>query len=350
MKQFILLLCTAFSLQTSAQQSISWFKSYAGSIGNTPFTLLLHKAGNDYDGFVYYSKTEQPYAVSASNQQGTAITLTGAPDGSEQTEKWQLKITGTGITGSFTMNKKTTALVAKETNAVPGAFYVYTSKKERLNAADKASPTASYFESGIWFQNNQALNKLLWPGMGKKTAGQVFLENRNTFFADYREELKEVTPADYKESSYMYTRESLSKTLIRYVSANLLVFSTDNYGFFGGAHGMFGTDYQVIDKRTNTTLTLDNLISDTAALVPLLEKNFRLQQAVPANQTLMEYGLFVNTIPVNDNFLLTEKYLAFTYNPYEIAPYSGGQITIYIPVSECKDLLTEQAKGLFTKL
>lgn len=338
--------CLLVALQTTAQTGVSWFRSYEGAIGKTPFTLLLHKAGNNYSAYVYYAKTALPYQLSGQGQR--IITLTGSPAGSEDTEKWLLTIVGARITGSFILKNKTTALTAKETNAVPGANYVYVDKTIKLNPADKASPTASYYQSGIWFTGNKPLNELLWRNIGNNTAGQQMLKYRDEYFQSYKEENKDVKPSDYKESVYMFSHESQSKMLISYVSEHLLVLSSDDYMYSGGAHGIFGTSHQVIDKRNNTFLEIQQLIKDTAALVPLLEKHYRRMYAVPEGQTLMEAGLFVNNIPVNDNFFLTEKYLGFTYNPYEIGPYAAGVITIYIPIEECKELLTGQALGLIT--
>ena len=349
MKRLLSLFVILVGLQVSAQTSTSWIKSYAGKIGKTSFTMLLHKAGNDYDAYVYYTSTQLPYLISAQGQKTNTITLTGTPTGSDDSEKWRLTIVGNKISGSFILNDKITAVSAQENNLQKGAAYVYTEKKTNLNVADKKSPHASFYQSGIWYSNNSLINKILWPSYTTKTAGQHFIENKNTFFNNFKKDTKTLKPADYKDDSYMYSSESFSKLLMSYVSKNLVVFTEDNYEFNGGAHSNGVTIQKVIDLGHRKQLELKDIISDTSALTALLEKNYRRIYKVPADQSLMDYGLFTNQISSNENFFVTSKCLGFTYNHYEIAPYAGGQITISIPYNEFKHLVTDFAKDLFVE-
>jgi hypothetical protein len=348
MKRFLIVLFIGIGLQAASQNAVGWVKSYSGTVGETPFTMHLHKAANDYDAYVYYMNTEQPYHLSAQMQKSKTITLLGAPPDSDKQEKWVLNIVGKKITGNLSINNKSTVLTAIERNFEAAATYVFTEKKENIFPSAKTSPQASFYQSGIWYTNNSFVNKILWPNIkGTATAGSYFLENRNSFIASVKEEHKELKPADYKEASYMYNRDMLGKLLMTYVSKNLLVFSADSYSFSGGAHGNYGTGHYVIDMRNEKLLALQDIITDTAELSILLEKNFRRMYKVPANQSLVDYGLFTNQISPNENFFLTQKCLGFTFNPYEIGPYAAGQIIIYIPLKEFTPLLTDYAKGLF---
>lgn len=87
MKRLLSLFVILVGLQVSAQTSTSWIKSYAGKIGKTSFTMLLHKAGNDYDAYVYYTSTQLPYLISAQGQKTNTITLTGTPTKEVTTQK-----------------------------------------------------------------------------------------------------------------------------------------------------------------------------------------------------------------------------------------------------------------------
>jgi hypothetical protein len=344
MKSIFLLLLTAISLFCQAQNT-SWLKSYTGTVGKTAFTMHLHKAGNDYNAFVYYNSVEQPYELSGLVQKTTTITLTGAPN-NLSIEKWVIKITNNKLTGSFTLNKKNQPINAIERNFETGINYIYTQKTEKLNTASGA-PTATYFASGVWYNNNTIKNKLLWPNCNSNSLGTYFLEDRNKFFANYKEDNKDVKPSDYKENAYMYSSESTSRTLMNYVSMNLLGFTTSVYEFAGGAHGNYNTTHLVIDMRNEQKLELTDLITDTAALAPIIEKNFRKQYKLTPNASLTDVGLFENQIHANNNFFLTQNCLGFTYNPYEIGPYAAGQFTVYIPYSDFKNLIHENAKTIF---
>lgn len=46
---------------------------------------------------------------------------------------------------------------------------------------------------------------------------------------------------------------------------------------------------------------------------------------------------------VNDNFMLTETGMTFTYNPYDIAAYASGLFEVEIPYGEIAHLLNREA-------
>jgi Protein of unknown function (DUF3298) len=350
MKKLInILLLLVVATQTTAQSTTSSFRSFTGTIGKTPFTILLHGAGSDYSAYVYDMNTQEPYLLTAQKQKPNMIILTGAKPGSNYNEKWILKITGKKVSGSFSQNKKILTLTAYERNFEPNARFIYAKHKEKLNS-DNSAPTATFYQSGIWYEGNNSINKLLWPNCINQTAGQYFIANKNEFIRYFKEEHKELKPSDYNGMQSIYNRDTYSELLTSYVSQNLLVFSASSYSFSGGAHRNFGTGHFVIDMRNEKLLSLKDIISDTIALIPILEKAFRKFYNVDKTTSLTEAGLFQNTIPVTDNFILTQKSLGFTYNPYEIGPYAMGQITIYIPLEECRSLISESAKNIFNNI
>jgi hypothetical protein len=350
MKKLInILLLLVVAIQTTAQSTNSSFRSFTGTIGTIPFTMLLHRAGSDYEAYVYDMNTQEPYLLTAQKQKPNMIILTGAKPGSNYNEKWILNIAGKKVTGSFSQNKKILALTGNERNFEPNARFIYAEHKEKLNS-DKSAPTATFYQSGIWYEGNKSINKLLWPNCINQSAGQYFIANKNEFIRYFKEEHKELKTSDYNDMQSIYNRETYSELLMSYVSQNLLVFSANTYSFSGGAHGNFGTGHFVIDMRNEKLLSLQDIISDTAALIPLLERAFRKMYKVDKNSSLTEAGLFENTIPVTNNFILTQKSIGFTYNPYEIGPYSMGQITFYIPIEECGSLISESAKNIFNNI
>lgn len=341
------LLVLAITLQATAQTATSWFKSFTGTAGKTSFTILLHRAGIDYTAYVYDEHTQQPYQLAGQNPNARMIVLTGVQPGSNYDEKWILKFTGKKITGTCVRNKIAVTLVAEERGFEPNARFVYTRHSEKLNN-EKSAPAATFYQSGIWYEGNSGINKLLWPNCISQTAVQYFVANKNDFITSFKDEHRDLKPADYTGMQSVYNRDTHAELLMSYVSQNLLVFSAHSYTFGGGAHGNFGTGHLVVDRRNNKLLSLKDIIPDTALLIPLLEINFRRIYGIEKNIPLTDAGLFQNTIPVTDNFILTQKSLGFTYNPYEIGPYAMGQITIYIPLEECGSLISESAKNIFT--
>ncbi|MCB0300152.1 MAG: DUF3298 domain-containing protein, partial [Calditrichaeota bacterium] len=48
-----------------------------------------------------------------------------------------------------------------------------------------------------------------------------------------------------------------------------------------------------------------------------------------------------NRFELNDNFRIGDNGLEFLFNPYEIAPYAFGAMTLELPYSEIGDLLSK---------
>lgn len=79
----------------------------------------------------------------------------------------------------------------------------------------------------------------------------------------------------------------------------------------------------------------------------MLEKYFKIQRGVPQEKTLMDAGLFIDTIPVNENFMISPGNIMFNYVPYEIASYADGEIKITIPLNEFQDYVKPEVIELF---
>ena len=69
---------------------------------------------------------------------------------------------------------------------------------------------------------------------------------------------------------------------------------------------------------------------------------------VPLGEDEAKGGFYnFDDIEANDNFMLTETGLTFTYNPYAIAPYDADDLVVEIPYAEIAHLLNLEA---FAKL
>jgi hypothetical protein len=82
-------------------------------------------------------------------------------------------------------------------------------------------------------------------------------------------------------------------------------------------------------------------------LPKLLEKYYKEERGIPQEQSLMEAGLFVDTIPLNDNFMITPGNFMFSYVPYEISSYAEGEISITVPYSEISAFVKPEARVYF---
>ncbi|MBF9254329.1 DUF3298 domain-containing protein [Pontibacter sp. 172403-2] len=108
----------------------------------------------------------------------------------------------------------------------------------------------------------------------------------------------------------------------------------------GGAHPNAYNVFQSFDS-TGRQLTLPQMVTDTARLKALTEKEFREVRNIAGDKLLVEAGLFVsdNQLPLPQNAALTRQGLLLYYNPYEIGPWAFGDTELLLPYAQLQDLL-----------
>ncbi len=124
--------------------------------------------------------------------------------------------------------------------------------------------------------------------------------------------------------------------------ADTLVFSIreDFYSYTGGVHGNYGSMGWNFDAATGERLELVDVLADTDGLAELLGEKLREKypyepfeslDAVLAEYTLDQY-----------NWSLGYQGLTFYFNPYEIAAYASGLLTVTFWFDEMEELFYEE--------
>ncbi len=120
-----------------------------------------------------------------------------------------------------------------------------------------------------------------------------------------------------------------------------LAFSITSYT--GGAHPSSVTDYANYDQVSGRRYRIGDLFIEgyRETLNKAAEPYFRASRDILPTADLSAAGF---TFPdghfaVNDNFLITTDGLTFTFNPYEVAPYSLGATTFTVPYSALMDII-----------
>ncbi len=157
--------------------------------------------------------------------------------------------------------------------------------------------------------------------------------------------------ADYRESLFFavgYSKEADTKIVLnapRYLSADI-----SGYLFSGGAHGVGITALVTLEKATGRTLSLTEVVSDTASLRPLVEQAF-LQANKEKDLGEME-ATFENILlepnqplPLTDNFCIEAEGIRMVYNPYEVTAYVFGP-TEFLLTWEALGRLADRDKWL----
>lgn len=142
--------------------------------------------------------------------------------------------------------------------------------------------------------------------------------------------------------------EASIEGLVTYEDAGLLSLKLETYIFTGGAHGLSTTRYLNFGKATGEELGNDQLFSDWNALERLGEKAFREANQIPREAGINDTGFMFdgNRFHLPENMGFTAEGLELHYNPYEIASYADGPITLTLPYERVSPLL---AAGLRPK-
>lgn len=144
----------------------------------------------------------------------------------------------------------------------------------------------------------------------------------------YRKEAVELKK-DYGEMSYMLNYELIKESKIVYNNNNLLFLEVESYVYSGGAHGLGNKQYLHFNMRKGSSFGLNEVFYDGAR--PAISK--MLQEKCETLQNSEDYMLFEEAAPeINENFYFDEENLYFVYNPYEIAPYAAGYVTLSLPI------------------
>lgn len=186
--------------------------------------------------------------------------------------------------------------------------------------------------TGIEWLDKALLNKFI-PGefsnkatsaelrAGISLAAQEWLQERGQ---DIRDALAETDPF----FAAFEIKQHISFISQRY---NLAVFKEFNYYFSGGAHGMYATKYYVFDLAKLQQIKLADLFlaKGQEQVLNLLESKYKQEQPELAN-TWFDSREEMYQALLKGSFYFNQYGLEFIYAPYELGPYSEGQITLLL--------------------
>ena len=130
-------------------------------------------------------------------------------------------------------------------------------------------------------------------------------------------------------------RGAFGETFDHYVN-----YTVDQYEYMGGAHGMYGTFPLVFDLNNGQVVSWNEIVPGVSKekMTELITAH-RLDDLkdMIGEEAIDEGDIFFHeTIEPSDSFTVDAKGLTFYYQPYDIAPYVFGVITIPVPWEELK--------------
>ncbi|QRR04165.1 DUF3298 domain-containing protein [Dyadobacter sandarakinus] len=124
-------------------------------------------------------------------------------------------------------------------------------------------------------------------------------------------------------------------------TSKALCYQLFEVSFVGGAHPNSFRSFHVFDRKTGIERPMKDYVTDSAALVKLVEKEFRKVEKLSPEADLDQSGYFLlnHTFVLPLNYIFAREGVRFYYNPYEIAPYARGAIDFTIPYTALEGII-----------
>lgn len=345
-----------------------WYKRYTGTIAGQQVVVNLYHYGehDPENGFVavggnyYYPNRSEIIDLSQLEHHGNQLALseyveTGRDrDGSDERAcTWRITISGNKATGNW-ISKDSTRMYKIDlqedyTGAYPlavlhgedSARYVPRKGKPSVMSADdiQLAPGSGMKPADAGFLVHTILHTLGGDTLGvKDMQGMIKAGNREAL-KGYEHTMRQSDGGDEAAEGFN-NWESSSNTTCVYNDRGLLQLAFNYFGYYGGAHGNYGSTYLCIDMQEHQVWRLPDIIAvDTPQLNKLLEAEARRVFKMSPTDTLSNV-LLVDTIPPTGNFIVSDRGITFCYNPYEIGAYVDGQIMLFIPFTKLQPLIT----------
>lgn len=167
-----------------------------------------------------------------------------------------------------------------------------------------------------------------------------------TYIMQYLQEGKDAIDSygeDMQAAATWMSYEEQAEGTVYFHEGSFLSYQFKVYSYMGGAHGNTVTTNRVFDMSSQNTVTLSNLFTEESLSVVAdnLRQALAIQNDCQTVDELIQSGIFFSAgeIEPNDNFLLDNKGLTWIYDPYEIAPYAYGPVTVSLSWNQLVDLI-----------
>jgi hypothetical protein len=118
--------------------------------------------------------------------------------------------------------------------------------------------------------------------------------------------------------------------------------------YLGGAHGMYGIRTHIIDLKTGLAVT-ENAIFKPGYVQPvsdLIKEAMQKKYGSEGDPESQYSGMFHEYMLPNGNCGVSAEGVFWNYNPYEVASYSEGIITVMVPWEALKPYINPEVISL----
>lgn len=157
------------------------------------------------------------------------------------------------------------------------------------------------------------------------------------WFEEFVAMLDSFPTIDYEYGMYFSFETGFDIKLLNDSFLSLLL---NHYEFTGGAHGNFHSMGYTFDLSNGEILRLENII-DANSLQKITDLCEQKILELANTETLTDAGLLEDKLELNleQDFFLLKDALVFQFDPYEIAPFSMGNIEVILNFDEIKNYI-----------
>lgn len=338
----------------------TYYKRYSGTIAGQPVVLHLSSDKGALSGSYYYVKQGKPIGIYFSKDTTIADGyLVAEPSATREDEReaiWKIQLKDNTIIGKWTSpdGSKTYDINLKEEYPTGSYQLSIWEKEDSIRyKADKPEPAATIAykllrgSSAMKNEDVQFIEKLIMHELGADSLNAITIEDCvkkqiDNYGKWYRGILAEEPDSNLGESWNNYYSGVAMDVIFN--DNNWLVMEMSGSEYTGGAHGNYGVSYMNIDMQQKRVWKMEDVMTvDSNKLNLLLDAEARRYFAIAATESFEDRLLTDKVIP-NGNICITPTGINFVYNPYEIASYADGIITLFLPYSQLKDLLKPEFK------
>lgn len=178
-------------------------------------------------------------------------------------------------------------------------------------------------------------------GMAKAYVRQFFFQ----YLLDGKEAIDSYNGDEEAAATWMNYEERVTGSVL-YNSDGFVCYQYNIYSYAGGAHGNTQIRNCVFDCKLKRSLALCDIFS--AESYPLVSQKIRQQlmkQYDCASLDELSGKSFFDPekISVTENFLIDEDGMSWLFDPYEIAAYAMGEISVRLSWHDLKPLILEES-------
>lgn len=186
-----------------------------------------------------------------------------------------------------------------------------------------------------------------YEGLTPKEAVAKYTEDYLAMYKELEPDYEaELGKADEQPVGAWYSYYEMSSDNVSYNRNDLISYTVNFENYTGGAHGAHTYNNHVLDLKTGIPLTEQDIFVENYqdSLAKMLVDQIAKENNVSDPKELENIGFFsVDEIFPNNNFLIDETGITYTFNEYEIAAYVVGAINVQLSYKELQFLLKKDS-------